>query len=52
MVDEYNGNPRDELEERFMKLEAQVSNISFNMVMLMETLEAKVGLLGSLVALI
>jgi hypothetical protein len=43
MVDEYNNNPWDELEEIFSKLEAQVIDISCNMAILMVALENKFG---------
>jgi hypothetical protein len=48
MVDEYNSNPKDELEERFTKLEAQVFDISYNMVILMSSLERKFRPFGEL----
>jgi hypothetical protein len=51
MVEEYISNPRDDVEERFAKLESQISNISCNMVILMATLESMFTPLGSLAAL-
>ena len=41
MVDEYSNNPWDEMEDKFLKLKAQVVDISHNMAILMETLENK-----------
>ena len=41
MVSKYKNYPWDDLEERFSKLEAQASNISHNMAILMEALEIK-----------
>jgi len=43
MVDEFNRNPRGELEERFKRLEVQVFDISHNMSILMEALENMFG---------
>jgi hypothetical protein len=44
-------NPRDEIEERFSNLEEQVTDISYNMALLMATLANNLDLLGRLVAL-
>jgi hypothetical protein len=43
MVDEYNNNSRDDLDNRFSKLEAQVTDISHKMMILMVALERKLG---------
>jgi hypothetical protein len=51
MVDEYNRNPKDESEERFIEFEVQLCGISHNMLILMETIDNKFRLLGNLVAL-
>jgi hypothetical protein len=41
MADECNNNPRDDSEERFSKLEVQVSDISRNRAILVAALESK-----------
>jgi hypothetical protein len=46
MEDDYNRNQRDESEERFIKMEEHVSNISHNMNILMVALERKFGPFG------
>jgi hypothetical protein len=51
MEDEYNSNPKDDLEERFKKIEAHIYDISHNMVILMSSLESKFGLSRNLLAL-
>jgi hypothetical protein len=40
-VDEYNNNPRGDLKERFLMMEEQFTNISYNMEILMVGLERK-----------
>jgi hypothetical protein len=47
MADEFvHNNPRDLVEERFERLEAQFVNINHNMNLLMKTLARKLGLFG------
>jgi hypothetical protein len=41
MPDQYSSNPKKNSKKRFAKLEAQVSNISRNMAILLSILESK-----------
>ena len=48
MVDDYNSIPKDDLEEIFVRIEMQAYDVSFNMVILMLSLDIDFGIFDDL----